>query len=157
MKSRLSEYVLTMLLCTWGGAVYFLLEVAWKTVSGHPERIHWSMLVVAVILSLALERGGAQCPWEWSLPLQALVCTVLITAVEFVAGLVLNAWLGQGIWDYSQMPGNLWGQICPQFSAAWSPLILLAIVLDDCIRWRCFGEEQPRYRVGRWEYTLSFA
>lgn len=145
MKSRLSEYVLTMLLCTWGGAVYFLLEVAWKTFSGHLERIHWSMLVVAIILSLALERGGAQCPWEWSLPLQALVCTVLITAVEFVAGLVLNVWLGLNIWDYSNLPLNLCGQICLWYSVLWFMLSLVFIPIFDWMRYAVKGGDRPRY------------
>lgn len=145
MKYRLSDAVLTMLLCTWGGAVYFLMEVAWKTVSGHPERIHWSMLVVAIILSLALERGGAQCPWEWSLPLQALVCTVLITAVEFVAGLVLNVWLGLGIWDYSNFPLSLCGQICLWYSMLWYVLCLVFIPVFDWLRYWVQGGERPRY------------
>lgn len=145
LKSRLSNAVLTMLLCTWGGAVYFLLEVAWKTVSGHPERIHWSMLVVAVILSLALERGGAQCPWEWSLPLQALVCCLLITAVEFVAGLVLNVWLGLNIWDYSNLPLNFMGQICLWYSALWYVLSLAFIPVFDWLRYWVQGGERPHY------------
>lgn len=147
MKYRLSKAVLTMLLCTWGGAVYFLLEVAWKTVSGNQERIHWSMLVVAIILSLALERGGAQCPWEWSLPLQAMVCTVLITAVEFVAGLVLNVWLGLGIWDYSNLPLNLYGQICLWYSALWYVLSLVFIPVFDWLRYWVQGGERPHYSL----------
>lgn len=147
MKSRLSNAILTMLLCTWGGAVYFLMEVAWKTVSGHPERIHWSMLVVAIILSLALERGGAQCPWEWSLPLQALVCTVLITAVEFVAGLVLNVWLGLGIWDYSNLPLNFMGQICLWYSVLWYVLSLVFIPVFDWLRYCVQGGERPHYSL----------
>lgn len=145
LKSRLSNAVLTMLLCTWGGAVYFLLEVLWKEIGGHPERIHWSMLVVAVILSLALERGGAQCPWEWSLPLQAMVCTVLITAVEFVAGLVLNVWIGLDIWDYSNLPLNLCGQICLWYSALWFVLSLVFIPVFDWLRYLVQGGERPHY------------
>ena len=125
--------------------MYFLLEVAWKTFSGHPERIHWSMLVVAIILSLALERGGAQCPWEWSLPLQALVCTVLITDVEFVAGLILNVWLGLGIWDYSNLPLNFMGQICLWYSALWYVLSLVFIPVFDYLRYWVVGGEKPRY------------
>lgn len=145
MKSNLSNSVLSMLLCTWGGAVYFLLEVGWKTISGHPERIHWSMLVVAIVLSLALERGGAQCPWEWSLPLQSLVCTVLITAVEFVAGLILNVWLGLDIWDYSNLPLSLCGQICLWYSALWYVLCLVFIPVFDYLRYWVVGGEKPRY------------
>ena len=38
------------------------------------------------------------------------------------------------------------GQICPQFTLLWVVIVVVAIVLDDVIRWRFFGEEKPRYR-----------
>ena len=50
---------------------------------------------------------------------QSAVCGVAITVVEFVAGLIINVWLGMGVWDYSAMPGNIMGQVCPQFLAMW--------------------------------------
>ena len=43
---------------------------------------------------------------------QMLICSIIITAVEFTSGLILNVWLGLGIWDYSNMPFNILGQIC---------------------------------------------
>ena len=45
------------------------------------------------------------------------------------------------------MPGNLLGQICPQFALLWVALSALAIVLDDIIRWRFFGEDKPHYSL----------
>lgn len=62
-----------------------------------------------------------------------LVSAMLVTALELVAGLVLNVWLGLGIWDYSSMPGNLLGQICPQYSFAWFLLSWVAIRVEDGI------------------------
>lgn len=147
MISKTSDRILSMLLWTWGGAVYYMLEVIYKTATGNPERIHWSMLVVAVFLSMVIERCGAECPWEWSLPLQALVCTVLITAVEFVAGLVLNVWLGLGIWDYSNLPLNFMGQICLWYSALWFVLSLVFIPVFDWLRYLVQGGERPRYSL----------
>lgn len=41
------------------------------------------------------------------------------------------------------MPGNILGQICPQFTALWFFLSALGIILDDYIRWVFFGEEKP--------------
>ena len=83
-------WVLSMLLWSWGGTVYFLLEVAFKTLTGHPERISWTMLVVAILLTIPVERAGEQLPWEVPLWLQALCCAALVTAVELVAGCVIN-------------------------------------------------------------------
>lgn len=149
--SRARRWVLSMLLWFWGGTVYFLLEVAFKTTIGHPERISWTMLVVAILLTVPVERAGAELPWSCPLWLQALACAALVTAVELVAGVVINLWLGLGVWDYSHLPGNLWGQICPQFSALWWGLCLVFIPIFDWLRWAvesAKSEEKPHYCWG---------
>ena len=121
--TRCSNRVLSMLLWFFGGTVYFFLEVAYKTIGGHPER-----------------------PWAVPLPVQALACTAAITACELAAGLVLNVWLDIGAWDYSHMWGNLWGQICPQYAALWFALSLVMIPAFDWIRWAVEGGERPHYK-----------
>ena len=77
---------------------------------------------------------------------QMFICAVGITAIEFLSGYILNIVLGLGIWDYSNMPFNIIGQICLPFTVAWYILSLLAIVLDDHLRYWIFGEEKPRYK-----------
>ena len=139
--------VLSMLLWSWGGTVYFLLEVAFKTITGHPERISWTMLVVAILLTIPVERAGEQLPWEVPLWLQALCCAALVTAVELVAGCVINLWLGWDVWDYTAMPGNILGQICPQYSAIWWVLCLVFIPMFDWLRWAVEGGVRPRYTI----------
>lgn len=143
--SPVGRRVLSMLLWTWGGTVYYFLEVVWKLLREEPERISWIMLVVAVILCVPVERCGAELPWSCPLWLQGLACAALVTAVELVAGLILNVWLCLGVWDYSHLPGNLWGQICPQFSALWWGLCLVFIPVFDWLRWMVEGGERPRY------------
>lgn len=134
-----------MLLWTWGGTMYFLLEVAYKTISGRPEAISWTMLVLAVALCVPVERCGAELPWDCPLWLQALCCAALVTAAELAAGVVLNLWLGLGVWDYSQMPGNLWGQVCPQFALLWWGLCFLFIPVFDWLRYAVAGGDRPTY------------
>lgn len=143
--SRAGRWVLSMLLWFWGGTVYYLLEVVYKTATGHPERISWTMLVVAILLTVPVERCGAELPWSCPLWLQAVACATLVTAVELVAGLILNVWLGLGVWDYSQLPGNLWGQICPQFAAVWWVICLVFIPVFDWMRWAVESGERPHY------------
>lgn len=125
--------------------MYFLLEVAFKTATGHPERISWTMLLVAILLTIPVERAGAELPWACPLCLQAAVCAALVTAVELAAGMLLNVWLELNVWDYSAMAFNLWGQICPQFSALWWALCLVFIPVFDWLRWAVEGGDTPRY------------
>ena len=145
--SRAGRWVLSMLLWTWGGAVYFFIEAAYKLARGEPERISWTMLALAILLCIPVERCGAELPWECPLWLQALACAGLVTAVEFVAGLVLNLWLGLDIWDYSHLPFNLMGQICPQFAALWWGLCMMFIPIFDWLRWAVEGGERPHYTI----------
>ena len=145
--SRSGCWVLSVLMWTWGGAAYFLLEVAYKTARGEPERISWTMLVLAAILCIPIERAGAEMPWDVPLWMQAAGCAVLVTATELIAGLILNVWLGLGVWDYSDLWGNLWGQICPQFAAIWWGRCLVFIPVFDWMRYAVAGGERPRYRV----------
>lgn len=145
--SRAGRWVLSVLMWTWGGAAYFLLEVAYKTARGEPERISWTMLVLAAILCIPIERAGAEMPWDVPLWMQAAGCAVLVTATELIAGLILNVWIGLGVWDYSDLWGNLWGQICPQFAAIWWGLCLVFIPVFDWMRYAVAGGERPRYRV----------
>ena len=62
------------------------------------------------------------------------------------AGLILNVWLKLDIWDYSRLPGNLWGQVCLKYALLWVVLAGTAIVLFDWMRHWLFQEERPHYR-----------
>ena len=139
--------VLSLLLWTWTGTTYFFAEVVFKTLRGRPEAISWTMLALAILLAIPLERFGAELPWDCPLWLQALICGTAITAAELAAGLVLNICLGMAVWDYSTLPGNLWGQICPQFWALWCLLSLPMIVILDWLRYAVEGGETPRYTM----------
>lgn len=74
---------------------------------------------------------------------QTLLAWPLVLIIEFVSGLVLNVWLGLQIWDYSGMPGSLYGQVSLPYALLWLPLIPFGIWLDDWLRWKLFDEEKP--------------
>ena len=122
-----------------GGSLYLLIEVAFR---GHT---HWTMLFVGGASFALCGLVNEIFSWEMLIELQMLICMFVITAVEFVSGCILNLWLGLNVWDYSNLPLNLIGQICLPFSAAWYFLSLVAIVLDDYLRYWLFHEERPRY------------
>lgn len=128
-------------LAWFGGSTYCAIEVIWRGYS------HWTMLVLAAVVFIIVGLLNEVWSWQTSLALQVATGTALATALEFITGCIVNLWLGWDVWDYSDMPGNLMGQICPQYTLLWAALVLVAILLDDYIRWRFFGEEKPHYTL----------
>ena len=53
----------------------------------------------------------------------------IITAVEFATGFLVNIVLKLNVWDYSELPMNLMGQICAPFSLLWGALTIPAMQL----------------------------
>jgi len=121
----------------WGGFIYFLIELLWR---GHS---HPSMFIAGGICFILI--GGLNNWFSWNLGLlwQALIGAIVITVVEFGAGLIVNIWLGLNVWDYSDLPLNLLGQICLPYTALWIPLAAFAVWLDDFLRWKLYGYERP--------------
>lgn len=129
------------ILFCFGGALYYGIEVLFRGYS-HPLMAVLGGLLFLVIGALN-EGVGEGTP----LAAQGIASSVVITLAEFVSGLILNVWLKLGIWDYSDLPLNLLGQICVQFSLAWIFVGMLAVVVDDVLRHILFGEPMPRYRL----------
>ena len=122
-----------------GGLLYGLLEIIWR---GHT---HWTMIVLAAALCIPLDIANEHIPWRCPIWAQAIIGGTVITAAELLAGCVLNLWLGLGVWDYSSLPGNLWGQICPQFWLLWCLLAGPVIVVFDWLCYALDGGERPHY------------
>ena len=129
------------ILASIGGAVYVCLELLFR------GRSHWTMAVLGGVLFLIIGSFNEILPWEMPLLLQAVLGAIVVTMAELAAGILLNRWLGLGIWDYSNMPFNLWGQICLPFSVLWVFLAGIAVVLDDWLRYWLFREERPHYAI----------
>ena len=102
-----------------GGAAYSLLEILWR---GHT---HWTMTVtggVCFTVLYILHVYARAIPFY----LRCILGSVVITLVEFAVGCTVNLWLGWGVWNYANMPGNLLGQICLPFSLLWTALCAAA-------------------------------
>lgn len=124
----------------FGGSTYVTLEVFWRA------RSHWTMFVLAAVVFIMI--GLLNEIWaKWNLLIQTLVGTGIATVLEFITGLVVNIILRWDVWDYSNLPGNIMGQICPQFMILWALIVVVAIILDDVIRWKFFDEEKPHYTI----------
>ena len=114
----MSDRLLEILVFILGGVAYAMIEVLFR---GHT---HWTMVLTggACVLTMYMMSG-----WLLDIPLigSALTGALIITMYELVVGLIVNIRLGWSVWDYSDMPGNILGQICPTFSAIWFLLCLI--------------------------------
>lgn len=138
MKHRLLNKYLVLF--DAGGLVYILVELLWRGWS------HWTMFLLGGACFVTIGSINEVFPWTMPLWQQALTGAGIITLLEFCTGCLVNLWLGWGIWDYSRIPGNILGQICPQYVLFWIPVAMAGILLDDWLRYRWFGEMCPGYR-----------
>ena len=103
-----------------GGAIYLTMEFLWR------GRSHGSMFLAGGMCFLLighLEQVEPKLP----LPLRSVAGAGIVTMVELGVGLLANR--SYQVWDYRNQPGNLWGQVCPQFTLLWIPVSLAAILL----------------------------
>ena len=129
-RSKAVEY---LLVCAIGGVFYFTLEVLWRGWS------HVSMAICGALCFSFFYYIEDKIRFR-RLPLifKAIVGGVFISALELVAGLVLNKLLHLRIWDYSHMPLDFLGQICLQMSILWVFVSFAAFLLCDIIRRNIF-------------------
>lgn len=139
MKTKNGLKMIVLLLI--GGTVYLCIEVLWRGYS------HWTMALVGGLCFIAIGAINEYIPWEMGFVQQCFIGACNVTGIEFVAGLILNVWLELGIWDYSNLPFNIMGQVCLPFFFAWVALSAVAIVVDDYLRYWLFNEENPHYQL----------
>ncbi len=73
-----------------GGISYGLLELLWR------GRTHWTMLLLGGVCFLCI---GTIRRKGFSLPLRSLLCALIVTALEFLTGCVVNLRLHWAVWD----------------------------------------------------------
>lgn len=122
-----------------GGLIYAMIELVFR------GRTHWTMLIVGGLCFWLIGLVNEVMPWTVAFWKQCLLGSLIVTAVEFFSGCIINLGLGWNVWDYSNLPLNLLGQICLPFSLLWVLISAVAIVLDDYLRYWLYGEEKPHY------------
>lgn len=103
----------SVLLFCIGGIGYPVLELLWR------GRTHSSMALAGGISLCLIDRT---CDKKRKHPVslkQCALCAALITMVEFFIGFFVNIIGRRKVWDYSNLPANLMGQICLPFSIGW--------------------------------------
>jgi len=130
------KYIILFLI---GGATYFLIEILWRGYS------HWTMFLLGGLCFVSVGLINNVFPWEMKIELQSIIGSVLITTLEFIVGVIVNIHLKWNVWDYSDLPFNILGQVCLPFTMLWMILSFVIIILDDKIRYKFFNEKEPTY------------
>ena len=138
---NIKQWLKIFILFLIGGFIYIAIELGFR---GHS---HWTMFLLGGLCFILIGGLNNYIPWEMSIIKQGVIGALIVTSLEFIFGLVLNLYLNLGIWDYSNMPFNILGQICLPFSIAWFFLSLIAIFVDDWLRYVLFKEERPHYHL----------
>lgn len=108
----MNSYLLYTMAFFAGGNLYCAIELMSRA------RTHYSMFFcsgLAIVILLYVYMNNR----DISPLVFALIASIVITSLEFIFGAVFNIWLGMSVWDYSNIPYNLMGQICLLFSAIW--------------------------------------
>lgn len=137
----MKNYHKDLILWVFGGLLYVGIELLWRGYS------HWTMFILGGICFVCIGAINEIIPWCMPLWQQALIGTAIITMAEFAVGCIVNLWLGWNVWDYTDVPFNVLGQICLPYILLWIPVSVIGIILDDYFRYWLFEEEKPHYCI----------
>lgn len=115
-----------LLMYALGSVLYTVIELLYR---GHT---HPSMVFLGGVCGAIIHRINRRLPRE-SLLNRAVLCALAITAAELITGLIVNRLLDLHVWDYSDQPLHLWGQICLPFTFCWFLLSFPALFLSRLI------------------------
>jgi uncharacterized membrane protein len=141
MHLRRNNFLKYTFLFLFGGFAYGGIEILYRGFS------HISMMVAGGISFILIGLLNEIYSWKMALISQMVLSAGIITAVEFLVGLVVNVWLKLNVWDYSNLPYNIMGQVCLIYTNVWFFLSLPAILFDDYLRYFLLKKEKPRYKI----------
>ncbi|MGN0538631.1 MAG: hypothetical protein ACI4KI_02130 [Candidatus Fimenecus sp.] len=107
-----------------GGIGYGLIEILFRGYT------HWSMIITggSALLSLYLINEALKCT---SIFIRAAAGSATITLLELTVGIIVNRIFLLDVWDYSDVPLNLFGQISLPFSICWYFLSIIVFLVFD--------------------------
>ena len=109
-----------------GAIGYAAIEIIWR---GHT---HWSMMIAGglafVLFSVVADKFKGK-----NIFVKAAICALGVTVIEFIFGVIFNLWLKMNVWDYSYMPFNLLGQVCPAYTLLWVGMAIAFLPFADAL------------------------
>lgn len=110
-----------------GGVTYAMIEIMWR------GNTHWTMVLLGGLCFLTLYKLFGYMS-NYSLIEKCALGAIVITALEFIVGCIVNLVFHMNVWNYSRMPLNLSGQICILYSTLWGFLCIPINFIADKIR-----------------------
>lgn len=125
----LPKRAFSLWLFLFGGVGYGVCELLWRGYT------HVTMIILGGLCFCVIFFAETRF---YPLPffMRCFFYGVFITSMELVCGSLVNTLLRLNVWDYSLIPFNLYGQICPRFFVFWVLLSALVIFLCKFIRRR---------------------
>ncbi len=122
-----------------GAMAYGLIEIAARGFTHITMGFLGGISMIVISILNDMRRKG--------LPLitELIIITIFITVCEFIAGIILNVNLHLNIWDYSQIPMNIMGQICVPFMFIWLILSYVGIIVEEFMRAHLFFSGKALY------------
>lgn len=119
---------------TFSGALYVALEILFR---GHSHIFMFLAGGICFLMLFKIYRKNLHL----SIPEKCIISAVIISIVEFLVGVIANLWLNLNIWDYSQLSGNVLGQVCILYSVLWGFLgIPISYLSDKIYFWQKVAE-----------------
>ncbi len=110
-----------------GGSLYYALEIIFRGYS------HYSMFIAGglSIVSINVVCRKITLFKNRNVIIKAIIGGVIITAIEFLIGILFNIILKENVWDYTSLTMNILGQICIPFTFLWIALSFPALLICD--------------------------
>lgn len=116
-----------------GSCAYPTLEMIWR------GRTHYSMAIAGGVCLYLINKVCCEKMRKKSISVRCFAGSAIITSVELATGVIINDWMGCNVWDYSDLPLNIGGQVCLPYSLLWFGLSLPAMALCEiCKKSRIF-------------------
>lgn len=142
MNGKFKSFMKYLLLFTFSGYIYICLELMFRGYSDITMMFAGSICAIPMIVL------NNKFTYEFDFLLQLILCTIFCTIVEFIFGVLFNQ--DYSIWDYRNIPFNLYGQICLPFTFLWMIVSACVIPLMDWIDCYVFGyrtDTKPYYKI----------
>ena len=108
-----------------GSIAYPAMEMLWRGYT------HLSMAVAGGLSLLLINKLCCNKLKANRLFTKCVVGSAIITGIEFLSGIVVNKIFLLNVWDYSDVPYNVFGQICLPFSVIWFFISIPAVFLCE--------------------------
>lgn len=160
-KSKL-EFKKTSTIFLIGFVLYIFIEVLFTALFGEMNKYAhngylslqgfsslWMGLVGGFLLIL-LGKLNEIDGFHFNIPMiyQSLIGCGLVTLIELFSGYILNIVCGFHLWNYLNLPLNLFGQIDIFHSIAWFIISPFAFWLDDLCRWIFYRTGNFKSEIG---------